>query len=490
MEPIHVRQIISSMHYKTLVECDIIPHILKDVELNVNRKYLPWVYSGSKTNPNIFSELGLFMEELIINALSPALSPMLSDYTGDNAYDMTADYYKKCWLSVSSNNECPIGVTSAATINYWKKIVRVLMDTRPIGSNILHCHEMVVKSVQGHPDIIDMDSYDIIDVKVTTSFNTMKESAALQILSYAALARELGIPTKRIGLVLPMQGIWLMYDIRDWDHTKYFNRLVSESILFYQDRLALLPCYVKPWLEVGHHIAIADLHKLISINTVHNVAYQFFLTSPQSRSRVQESIKTMNLSSLRIYVHGPYIINLCHPIEDDKHVGINYFQYFRDLLVLARTIHTRGFVLHVGTHKVPRRGCRRMHRALRYLLQEASPECPLILETSAGEGNDLLTEPEQLIEYYGRFSRYHDRFKLCVDTCHVFAAGHDPLEFIVKVHSRFPNSLVLIHFNDSKFPRGSRKDRHAGCGTGYIGYNRMREVWSWAKAHGVDMVRE
>ena len=42
------------------------------------------------------------------------------------------------------------------------------------------------------------------------------------------------------------------------------------------------------------------------------------------------------------------------------------------------------------------------------------------------------------------------KIKICIDTCHVFATGHESLEYLEKWNKRFPSSIVLVHYNDSK----------------------------------------
>jgi deoxyribonuclease-4 len=100
----------------------------------------------------------------------------------------------------------------------------------------------------------------------------------------------------------------------------------------------------------------------------------------------------------------------------------------------------------------------------------------IILETSSGQGSELLTKIPDIGSFYKRFSsqqRKHIRF--CIDTCHIFAAGYDirteegVKEFLLlwEKHIGLEN-IILIHLNDSEMPLGSNRDRHAAIGSGYI----------------------
>ena len=81
--------------------------------------------------------------------------------------------------------------------------------------------------------------------------------------------------------------------------------------------------------------------------------------------------------------------------------------------------------------------------------------------------------------------------RLCIDTCHVFAAGYRPMKFIETIVKEFGvGSIRLIHFNDSKDPCGCRVDHHAKVGQGYIGMLNLLEVLKFANLNSIDCVVE
>jgi sugar phosphate isomerase/epimerase len=131
------------------------------------------------------------------------------------------------------------------------------------------------------------------------------------------------------------------------------------------------------------------------------------------------------------------------------------------------------------------------------ILVNTTSECPLLIETPAREGTEQLNDPEQLSEFVMRFHKdcplgtrdqMQKRIGICVDTCHVFAAGHQPMEYINSI--RDTNLIRLIHYNDSLFPLNSNRDRHATPGTGEISWGQMSAVIIHAVNYNIPMIVE
>lgn len=130
-----------------------------------------------------------------------------------------------------------------------------------------------------------------------------------------------------------------------------------------------------------------------------------------------------------------------------------------------------------------------MEKSLRKVLKYASKSCPILLETPAGEGTEVCTTFEEFSNFFTRFEN-DERLRVCIDTCHVFAAGHEPYTYLLSWNQKHPNTIGLVHFNDSKFPKGSRKDRHRRIGLGYIGFQQMARIAKWCVNHNITMVFE
>ncbi len=198
-----------------------------------------------------------------------------------------------------------------------------------------------------------------------------------------------------------------------------------------------------------------------------------------------------------LFVHAPYIINLSRPwVRGDPKTENWVMGLLRRNIEIATSISGRGVVVHVGKEvgQGEQVAEHRMQQSIRNILEFVDEKCPLLLETGAGEGTEICSLFEDLSEFYLQFTaEERKKLKICVDTCHVFAVGYDPLEFIdgwVNIHG--VESIVLVHFNDSAKCRGSRVDRHAlySNGQGHIGAKRMLEVALQCQHYGKPMVVE
>jgi deoxyribonuclease-4 len=106
----------------------------------------------------------------------------------------------------------------------------------------------------------------------------------------------------------------------------------------------------------------------------------------------------------------------------------------------------------------------------------------ILLENSAGEGTELGASFAELATVLKNV-QHPDRLGVCIDTCHAFCAGYDlttpqGLEKAIEELDRTVGleRVELIHLNDSKFPLGSRRDRHEHIGQGHIGLEGFRLV--------------
>ena len=128
-----------------------------------------------------------------------------------------------------------------------------------------------------------------------------------------------------------------------------------------------------------------------------------------------------------------------------------------------------------------------MRAAIRLAMEHATVDCPLLLETPAGQGTETLKDMNEFLNFVESFK--DQRVRVCLDTCHVFACGHKPLEYIGAALAR-PALLKLIHFNDSLGGCGSCVDRHASIGAGNIGMEGMRAIAETCTAAGLPMIIE
>lgn len=203
-------------------------------------------------------------------------------------------------------------------------------------------------------------------------------------------------------------------------------------------------------------------------------------------------------ASLPVYVHAPYLINF------GSHTAATVGQSvgsLRHSLRRGRAVGALGVVVHTGsaTGGAPReRALAQVRERVLPLLDElAHDDDPvLLLEPTAGQGSSLCSRIEDLGPYFEALDR-HPRLGVCLDTCHVFAAGHDlagpggmkqTLDALVDTVGE--GRLGLIHANDSKEAAGSHRDRHENIGAGHIGSEPFRELFGHPATEGVPLTVE
>jgi deoxyribonuclease-4 len=198
----------------------------------------------------------------------------------------------------------------------------------------------------------------------------------------------------------------------------------------------------------------------------------------------------------RIVAHAGYLINLSATDSANRERSI---AALTDELGRADTLGLDGLVVHPGAHLGAgvEVGLRRNARSLdRVLARLPDATTPILLECTAGQGTVLGHRLEQLAEIVA-LARAGDRLGLCLDTCHLFAAGY-PIErpegldeVLRRVESLFGGErLRCVHVNDSRHPLGSRRDRHANIGKGVMGLDAFRSLVNDQRLRGVPLIVE
>lgn len=221
-------------------------------------------------------------------------------------------------------------------------------------------------------------------------------------------------------------------------------------------------------------------------------ATQFFMGNPHSFSRHQITKEDINQSNnilkhfpLHVFSHFPYIINLAGSTkslawngnidQDNKTMSvITSLQYELDAISQLDAI-TNGVVIHPGSFKDREQGIKAISQSINKI--EFTEGSKLLLENCAGEGSKIprnLQEIKQIIEGIDKAKRKY--IGVCIDTAHIWGVGEYDLrkcEEVKRLFDEFDTVIgmeyfSLLHLNDSKVPLGSKKDRHANIGTGYI----------------------
>jgi deoxyribonuclease IV len=180
--------------------------------------------------------------------------------------------------------------------------------------------------------------------------------------------------------------------------------------------------------------------------------------------------------------HDSYLINLASP---DDVLWRKSIEAFKHELERAEALGLIGVVMHPGAYvsSSPEAGLARIVTALDEIhASTAGFETLTLLETTAGQGSTLGARFEELAWIIDHSSTA-DRLGVCVDTCHIFAAGY-PLIEAADYQATFAEFDRLIgvsrikafHLNDSLKPFGSRVDRHAHIGRGFLGLEPFRHL--------------
>ena len=183
------------------------------------------------------------------------------------------------------------------------------------------------------------------------------------------------------------------------------------------------------------------------------------------------------------YVHASFLINLGSPTEATYLNSLASTDYS---LKRGKEIGALGVVVHTGSavnEDFIDKAWKQIHKGMMPILNALTDDAPmLLLEPTAGQGQSLVKRLEDL-EYYLKALEYHPKVGICLDTCHVFAAGHDiakkggmkeTLDLLVEVAGA--ERIQLIHANDSMDVCGALKDRHQNIGDGFIGVDPFKEL--------------
>ena len=478
MERLRVRHLISNMGSMAVAELKkLLPPKLK-VPDNDPIRY-PNALLNCFPKGEGYSLLGWVAEELL--RLPPA------DVTMDNVIVAVKKWYPG--ITEEGINKVRISKTTQPFMDH---IVATRKKMDLVVKGLLRFDEAVQQSnVEGHPDA--RTDTQVFEVKMTGMLKENWQHFLYQVFAYGALAPEV----KDVYLVLPMQEIVWHYNIEGWVNRQAYSQHLQDCSTRLQGNAAgdaLVGCMIREMYHIGNHIhkqkTLADTVRAIED---YSKPYQFFLGGPQnsklsiSDAELAEAAAAVAETGAQIYIHSQYLINLCQtPGEkDDYHTAllIKNLQY-------ANAAGFKGVVVHVGkyTDKPLPEAIANMRKNLLTAMAHATTTCPILLETPAGQGTETLQTYTEFVEFVLGFQ--DKRLRVCVDSCHVFACGYRPVDYIKRITTYNKKLLKLVHYNDSATPCGSHLDRHAFMGTGHVGMEEMTQIAEVCHHHKVPMVIE
>ena len=221
----------------------------------------------------------------------------------------------------------------------------------------------------------------------------------------------------------------------------------------------------------------------------------------EARAYSPEDVERYRLAAARtpvapVLAHAAYLINLCAASQD---VLRKSRAAFRDELDRCEALGILGLIVHPGSHvgSGEKEGMKRIAESLNLAHAHTAKYRTLsILETTAGQGSSIGYRFEQLREIIDQVDE-KDRMGVCLDTCHVFAAGYDisTEEGWLDTMEAFNDAvgfrrLAAIHVNDSRRELGSRIDRHDHIGKGRIGLVGFRMLMNDPRLDAVPKILE
>lgn len=234
----------------------------------------------------------------------------------------------------------------------------------------------------------------------------------------------------------------------------------------------------------GYHYAVERAAKtgcdVCQIFTKNSNQWRAKPITPAEAAQFREKLAELRIT--HPVAHNSYLINLASP--DDV-----LWKRSLDAMVVelqrAEQLGLIGVVAHPGAYTTSSEeaGLARIVKALDEVhAQTPGLVTPCLLEATAGQGSCLGCRFEHLAEILSRVQQ-PERLGVCVDTCHIFAAGYPLIDRAdyERTFAEFDRVVGLsqikaFHLNDSKKPLGSRVDRHAHIGEGELGLEPFRHL--------------
>lgn len=245
-------------------------------------------------------------------------------------------------------------------------------------------------------------------------------------------------------------------------------------------------------IKLGSHVGMAGKDMfLASVKEAESYGanvLMLYTGAPQNTRR--KEIKDLNIEKgweyaaqagiNEIVVHAPYIINLANTVKPETFTLA--VEFLEKEIIRTAAMRSKVLVLHPGSclNAGVDAGTAQIVKGLNQVLDQNEDDVFIALETMAGKGSEIGRSFEELARIYEGVHK-KERLRVCFDTCHVNDAGYDLVHDYEGVFQHFDEVLGLgqiavFHINDSMNPCGTRKDRHANIGKGYLGEEVLKKL--------------
>ncbi len=222
-------------------------------------------------------------------------------------------------------------------------------------------------------------------------------------------------------------------------------------------------------MSIGAHVPTAD--PLAEANERGADVVQIFLSNPQSWKKPipRDDAGTLRKAPIPVYVHAPYLINVC---TDNNRVRIPSRRILQETCDAAAEVGAAGVVVH-GGHVTGDGDVSEGFDRWRKALDQVDSEVPILIENTAGGDKAVARRVDELRGLWEEIGEFGVGYVL--DTCHAWAGG-EPMEELVERTREATGRIDLVHLNDSRDPFDSRRDRHTNVGEGEIPEEDMATV--------------
>lgn len=234
-------------------------------------------------------------------------------------------------------------------------------------------------------------------------------------------------------------------------------------------------------MRIGGHVSIRNGY-LAAARTALSMgmkAFQYFPKNPRSLAvkhfdwtDAAACADYCERNGLLSVAHSSYLTNLA--VEESGLKAAIALSLLNELDI-AESCGSIGLVVHFGKFQGndPLQGYKNILQLLNGILNQWNGQALLLIENQAGSGSRMGMEMEELVQIRS-LSADPQRIGFCLDTCHLFASGvwngNNWGELLLRgEQTGFFSQVAAVHMNDSAFPAGSHRDRHANIGRGQIG---------------------
>lgn len=251
---------------------------------------------------------------------------------------------------------------------------------------------------------------------------------------------------------------------------------------------------------IGTHIN-SDISKVNNIDQIYKYGgnlIQIF-TSPNNKIKDYDKlIKKIKKYNIEVIIHSSYALNIAQPLN----IYSWQIRYIIQETQLMKLLNSKYIVIHLGKKlNLPLTDAiQNMFDNIIYLVNNTSNDITFLIETSSGQGSELLYDLNDFAIFYKKLLekiKNKNKIGICLDTCHIYQAGWDisSIDNFNNIMENFQNiigidHIKLVHLNNSIYKLGDRKDRHAALDNGSINEQIMLYIGKYFMERNIRIILE